>query len=435
MHLELLQIPVIHFYAFENPGNGLAEAILQYRHTGLADCRQTLHGPRTRTTLPQLTHQDTVRQEDHVQVPRLALATAKLTVTHAHMLLAVPMEALSARPTVPIDPQNPCEIPMNSIRHQDLLGLLVVLLVPEDYNPYLMVYRRYPHALGEHPLSQIADHHQLATVRLYPGSHLLRLHLSPLELHLPVELQVPHIRTAQTVNMVEVLCTGKPAIKGEIPRDTLAHSPIYQPTKEYLVVLKRNLLFLATLPLNETTELQRIMFPSGTDVVDDQVVMGDLIPLFGVIPEVTDVLDQGATMINQDIVYSNDSLGAVAGIWAFLEPVEPTLIELLGVPLGFGEPALQTRLVCGEGELAVYGRDVLLVGYHQSCEVFGEMATFGLIAEHRAELLQGLLDDGRVVYNGWHSQVLLDLTKASTLDHRHFAHLPINYSSLQKFSS
>jgi len=76
-------------------------------------------------------HQDTVRQEDHVQVPPLALATAKLTVTHAHILVAIPVEALCVHPTVPIDPQNSCEIPMNSIRHQDLLGLLVVLLVAE----------------------------------------------------------------------------------------------------------------------------------------------------------------------------------------------------------------------------------------------------------------------------------------------------------------
>jgi len=58
MDLDLLEIPAIHLNVFDLPGKGLTESAAQDRHTGLADGRQTLQCPRTRTALPQLMHQD-----------------------------------------------------------------------------------------------------------------------------------------------------------------------------------------------------------------------------------------------------------------------------------------------------------------------------------------------------------------------------------------
>jgi hypothetical protein len=101
-------------------------------------------------------------------------------------------------------------------------------------------------------------------------------------------------------------------------------------------------------------------------------------------------------MIDQDVVERDDSLVAVAGIRALLEPVEPTLIERLLIPLSLSEPAIQTGLVCRDGELSVDSRDVLSVGDDQPRQILGEMTAFRLIGEQRAELFQGLLDDGRV---------------------------------------
>lgn len=95
-----------------------------YRHTGLAYGRQAFLCPLTRTALPQLTHKNTVRQEDHhIHVAGLATAFPKLTVAHAQMPLAVPMEALYASPATTINPQYPCDLPMDTIADENLFSI------------------------------------------------------------------------------------------------------------------------------------------------------------------------------------------------------------------------------------------------------------------------------------------------------------------------
>src|SRR3972149_686853 len=80
-----------------DPGKGGAERLVQHRSAGFADGFQTTEGPFARTILPQLTHEQGVRQHDQVHVPGLAQAIAKLTVSHAKLLLTVPMIGLLAR--------------------------------------------------------------------------------------------------------------------------------------------------------------------------------------------------------------------------------------------------------------------------------------------------------------------------------------------------
>ncbi len=75
----------------DDPGQGGAERLVQHRSAGFADGLQTTESPCTRTVLPQLTHEQAVRRHHQVHVPGLALAIAKLTVSHAKLLLTVPM--------------------------------------------------------------------------------------------------------------------------------------------------------------------------------------------------------------------------------------------------------------------------------------------------------------------------------------------------------
>ncbi len=81
-----------------DPGEGGAERLIEHRSAGFADGLQTTEGPLVRTVLPQLTHEQTVRQHDQVHVSGLALAVAELTVSHAKLLLTVPMIGLRAVP-------------------------------------------------------------------------------------------------------------------------------------------------------------------------------------------------------------------------------------------------------------------------------------------------------------------------------------------------
>lgn len=70
--------------------------------------------------LLELAREQAVRQHHPVHVPCLALAAAKLTVSHAKLLLAIPMIGLRACPAMSIDPQNPTHFPTHSICHQNL---------------------------------------------------------------------------------------------------------------------------------------------------------------------------------------------------------------------------------------------------------------------------------------------------------------------------
>ena len=49
---------------------------------------------------------------------------------------------------------------------------------------------------------------------------------------------------------------------------------------------------LADVLLAEEAELQGVMLAAGADVVDEEVVLGDLVPLLGVVPEPAGVGDQ-----------------------------------------------------------------------------------------------------------------------------------------------
>jgi hypothetical protein len=144
------------------------------------------------------------------------------------------------------------------------------------------------------------------------------------------------------------------------------------------------------------------MLARRADVIDDQVVVGDLVPLLGMIPEVAYILDEFAVVIDQHVVDGDHPPWAEAGFAALLQPLDALPIEGLFLPDGFRQPAIQTGLIRRGGEFPVDRRDVLLGGDHQSREVFGEMMPFRLIGERRTKHVQGLFDDGGIVYNSRH---------------------------------
>src|SRR6478672_13891387 len=102
--------------------------------------------------LLQLPHQETVRQHDEVHVPGLALAVTQLTIPHAQLLLTIPMKGFRAGPTMPVTTHNPTDLPLKPIRHQDDPRRRLILPVPNDDDPNLMVDVRDPQSAGKVPL-------------------------------------------------------------------------------------------------------------------------------------------------------------------------------------------------------------------------------------------------------------------------------------------
>jgi len=108
------------------PGQGRAQVFPEHCSTGFADRRQPLERSLTRTALPQLAYQQTIRQHDQIHVPGLALDITHQTVAEAELLLAVPMEGLRTCPATKVNPHDPTHFPGDPIDHENLAGLIVV---------------------------------------------------------------------------------------------------------------------------------------------------------------------------------------------------------------------------------------------------------------------------------------------------------------------
>ena len=145
----------------------------------------------------------------------------------------------------------------------------------------------------------------------------------PYDLALPlqfaVELQITDVasglscRILLAVNMVEDLGVGEVGVEGEVARESSARRPSQSAGTTEDVWSRTALQGLTEFFLAKAAELQRIVLAAGADVVDEQVVMGDLIPLFGVIPEPADIRDQHPVMVDQRIVDGDNALVAVPG--------------------------------------------------------------------------------------------------------------------------
>ena len=77
----------------------MQQVLSEHGPTGFADCRQPMECHSRGTVLPQLAHQETIRQHDQIHVPGVALGITQLTVAEAELLLTVPMKGLRTCPS------------------------------------------------------------------------------------------------------------------------------------------------------------------------------------------------------------------------------------------------------------------------------------------------------------------------------------------------
>ena len=104
------------------------------------------------------------------------------------------------------------------------------------------------------------------------------------------------------MDVVENLGAGEVAVHGEVAGDVPLADPVDQLAAEDGVVAERFLEGLADFLLSEEAELQRVVFAAGADVVDEEVVLGDLVPLLGVVPEPAGVGDKLAVAVDEGVV-------------------------------------------------------------------------------------------------------------------------------------
>ena len=125
------------------------------------------------------------------------------------------------------------------------------------------------------------------------------------------------------------------------------------------------------------------------NVVDEEVVLGDLVPFLGVIPERAGVGDQLAVPVDQGVVDGDDAVVAIAGERVLLEPFQSSLVERLDIPGDLGHEPVETGLIGGLGELVMDSQDGLPLCDEESGEVFGEVAALTLVGAEIAVLVEG----------------------------------------------
>lgn len=406
-------------YLVDRPVQGLAQALPQHSSTGLADGRQLLQSPFRDVAFLQLDHQQTVRQHDHVHVPGLALAVAKLTVSHAKLLLAVPMECLRSCPPLAVNLHYPIHFPIHPIAYQNLSRLLVSLLVPQNHDTDSVLDSRNPQRATEVPLTLVFLADLLAITRRNRRGQLIGPENLPFVLDVAVEFQITYIATNPTAiilfagDVVEDLRIGEKAVEDEVPWDALLANPIHQLAKQDRVVLESNLIGFGLFSFFEASKLQGVMFAIWANVVSEQVVMSDLIALLGMIPKPADILDQLAVVVDEDVVQSEDATRLVASGGIFLEQLQTSLVEGVDIPIDLGEEFVEARLIGGLGELVVNAENGFSFGQEESGKVFGEMLSLRLATKQVGEVLLSLFDELRECNDTWHGSAPCGLSAPS----------------------
>ena len=339
----------------------------------------------------QLTHQCAVHQDDEVHVSGLTHSVPELTVAHAQMVLPVPMKGLGSAPASLVHLQNTVGFPMCPVCDQDLAWFFCFRGRPQDHETYRMIDMRQSYRLREIPLG-VAGYRELGAYRrrerLDPRA---QRQLLTADHNHAIGFQVAHIRALIFVDVVHNRRIGEVAVEGEFAWDTLDNHPINQLFGQVGVILKR-VLVVTLLALAEAPKVERIVLATGIDVVSEQVIVGDQMAFVGVVPEVADIFDQFALVINQGIVDRDDTIVTIAGSRVILEPFETLLIQALRFPGRLSQEAVETRLVGSIGKLTRDTADGFVLRHHQAGQILGEMDARGLIGKDVAKLEQQFFD-------------------------------------------
>jgi hypothetical protein len=155
--------------------------------------------------------------------------------------------------------------------------------------------------------------------------------------------------------------------------------------------------------LAEAPELQRIVFERGTDIVGDQVVMGDQMALVGVIPEPAGIFNQFPVMINQRVINRDYTVWRIVGGRVTLQQFKAPPVECLFIPVNLSDPAVQARLVGRGGKLAVDPADGFAFRNKQASQILGEVPTLWVVRKQIRVLNQEILHDAGKFDNRGHT--------------------------------
>src|SRR4029453_3258881 len=268
------------------PGDRFAQGFAEHSAAGLADSRQACLSPFLRTVMPQLAHQGAGGQEHEIHVAGLALAAPELTLAHAQMLLPVPMEGLRSCPALAVGLENTMHFPTGAVGNQNLAWFGIPLASPQHHNPHRVIDARNANALGEVPLLLAVHGRFPPAERPEFGLHpLTRFPLASIDADGAIKLQVADVIAALAVDVVDDLSVGEVAVEREIALNSPIDDPIDQLFAQEGVILEGRPIGNTGFLFPKAAELQGVVLARSTDVVGNQVVVSDQVPLVTGFPE------------------------------------------------------------------------------------------------------------------------------------------------------
>ena len=85
---------------------------------------------------------------------------------------------------------------------------------------------------------------------------------------------------------------------------------------------------------------------------------------------------------------------------------ETAVVEFLAIPIDFREKAIKAGLVCNLCEFSVDATNGLVGGYEETGEIFSEMTTLRFVGKKVSKIVQGILNDFRVLNDAGHTSLL-----------------------------
>ena len=97
--------------------------------------------------------------------------------------------------------------------------------------------------------------------------------------------------------MVQVGGARKIAVESEGTGNVSLHDPVDQLPKQHPVIVELRPFGVTLFTLLEQTELERIVLPTTTYIVGKQIIVRNLVAIFGMVPKPAHILDQLTIMI------------------------------------------------------------------------------------------------------------------------------------------
>jgi len=123
---------------------------------------------------------------------------------------------------------------------------------------------------------------------------------------------------------------------------------------EFFVGLFALILFL------ESSKVERVVFSVLINVIDEQIIMSDLVSLFGMVPKPADVFDELSIVIDEYIVDGDGAERMIHDVALFAKPIDPPIVKFVFIPIDFGQKAIETGLIaCADDFVCDTGRDTI----------------------------------------------------------------------------